>query len=291
MKIFMAIIGLFMIADIVIYIKYGNSVLYLFKLDKVYDIRLKARDAVPGKLKYIISWSAMVIVPASIAWCLKRKQYFLIVLPIIIQVLIFTIGGTKSHIFTLALVVFLYLLFAFKKMEWFVPCLNGLLAASLLLKNAFIMAVVVRRAFFFPMSISYSYYEFFTKFPQLRLSQSIFKRFFENPYKLDAPFIVSRYVYKAPVMSANSNYISNAFANYGFLGILAFTLIIAIILVIIERISYNKVGKKYIILITFCSFYALVNSALFTTLMTHGLIFALLLSFIFFKDEEIDKSI
>jgi hypothetical protein len=291
LKLFVIIVGLFMLADIVIYIKYGNSILYLFKLDKISGIRLKARKNVPGNLKYIISWSAMVIVPSSIAWCLKKKKYILLVLPVIIQILVFTIGGTKSHIFILVLVVFLYLLFKYRRVYWFVPCMNVLLAISLLLNNTYIMAVVIKRTFFYPMSISYNYYDFFTQYPQMKLSGSILKHFFNNPYKIDAPFIISRYVYKTPVMSANTNFISNAFANFGFFGIIVFTLIVAAILVVIERISYNKIGKEYVILFTFCSFFALVNSALFTTLMTHGLLFALFLAYLFFFDGKREDSL
>lgn len=279
---FLGVIGLFMLSDVLIYMKYGHSLLYLFKLDKVYDIRIAARAQVPSKLSYIISWSAMVIVPASIAWIVKIKKYYLIVIPIFVQILIFTIGGTKSHIFTLVLVGFIFILYTYKKMDLFIPCLNLLLAGTLLLKNAFIMAVVIRRAFFFPQSISYSYYDFFTKYPQLKLSNSIFRHIFVNHYKLDAPFIISRYVYKTPVMSANTNFMANAFANYGLIGIISFSIVLAIILIMIERISSNGINKRYVILITFCSFYALVNSALFTTMLTHGLLFSVLLAFVFY---------
>ena len=278
---FLGVISLFMLADVLIYIKYGHSLLYLFKLDKVYDIRIKARSEVPNKLSYIISWSAMVIVPASIAFCVKIKKYYLIIIPIFVQILIFTIGGTKSHIFTLILVGFVFILYIYKKVDLFIPFINVLLAVTLLLKNAFIMAVVVNRAFFFPQSISYSHYHFFIKYPHLKLSNSILRHIFVNHYKLDAPFIISRYVYKAPVMSANTNFIANAYANYGLIGIILFTLIVAVILIIIERISVNEISKRYVILITFCSFFALINSALFTTMLTHGLLFSLLLAFVF----------
>lgn len=282
---FLGIIGAFMLTDVVIFLKYGHSLLYLFNLDKVYGIRIASRAEVPKKLGYIISWSAMVIVPSSIAWFVKIKKYYLIIIPAVIQILIFTIGGTKSHLFTLILVSFIFILYTWKKLQLFLPFLNFLMAITLLLKNAFIMAVVIRRAFFFPQSISYNYYKFFTQFPQLHLSNSILKSIYHNQYKIDIPFIISRYIYKTPVMSANTNYIANAFANYGALGVITFSIILALILIVIERICFRAVNKKYMILITFCSFFAVVNSALLTVMLTHGLLVSLVIGFIFFGTE------
>lgn len=286
MRIFMCIIMLFMIADVGLYLKYGHSIFdTLFKMGKteeLYKIRIAARTEVPKKFSYLIFWSAMVIVPASMAWFIKIKKYYLVILPVILQVLLFTIGGTKSHIFTLVMVAVIFVLFSEKKMEWFLPCTNLLLVFTLLTRKAIIMGIVIRRAFFFPQSISYNYYEFFKKYPQLHLSSSILRHFFHNGYKLDAPFIISRYCYKAPVMSANTNFIANSYANFGFIGVILFALILGIILVIIERISYNKIDKKYIIFITFCPYFALVNSALFTVMFTHGFIFALIMAFLFY---------
>lgn len=285
MKAFIAILGIFMVADLALFFKYGHSLSYLFKMNQtkeLYSIRLSARDIIPNKFNYIISWSAMVIIPASIAWFVSIRKYYLIIIPAFLQALLFTIGGTKSTIFTLFLVTVVFIMYSIKKMEWFIPCMNYLLGFTLLTKKSFIMAVVIRRAFFFPQSISYNYYEFFKQYPQLHLSNSIMKHFFHNIYRLDAPFIISRYTYKSPVMSANTNFIANAYANFGFLGILSFVILVGILLVIIERICQNHPDKRFIIFITFCSFFALVNAALFTTLMTHGLLFSLVMALLFF---------
>lgn len=281
--IFLSIILVFIILDIIIYMKYGNSIYYLFNLDKVYDIRLEARGKVPGRVSYIISWSAYVIIASCIAWCIKTKKYILMIIPVLIQVLLFTVGGNKSHLFGLILTLVIFILFKNKLMYYFTTLLNFAVAGSLILNNKFLMAIVIRRTFFVPASTSYAYYEFFSESPKMFLSNSVLGGIFTNPYKLDPSFIVSRYIYRLPDMSSNSNYIANAYSNFGFWGIILFTLILAAIFIFIECIALNNKHKEYIILITFGTVFVLTNSALLTTLSNHGLFIAVIISFIFIK--------
>lgn len=281
--IFLMIILTFIILDLIIYKKYGNSIYYLFNLDKVYSIRLQARGIVPGRVSYIISWSAYVVIAACIAWCIKTRKYILIIVPILIQILLFTVGGNKSHLFGLVLTIVIFILFSQKQMYYFTTLLNFAVAGSLILNNKFLMAIVIRRTFFVPASTSYAYYQLFSESPKMMLSNSILSRFFTNPYKLDASFIVSRYIYRLPDMSSNSNYIANAYSNFGFWGIIVFTLILAGVFLVTEYISFNNKHKEYIILITFGTIFVLTNSALLTTLSNHGLFIAVIISFMFIK--------
>ncbi|MFU0823639.1 MAG: hypothetical protein ACFWTK_01025 [Clostridium sp.] len=281
--IFLGIIGLFIIADILAYKLYGNSIYYLFHMKEVYSIRLAARAKVPAKMSYIISWSALVIIPSCIAWCVKHKKYFFIAVPVIIQVLLFTIGGNKSHLFGLALTIFIFILFKNKFMYFFTTFLNFVIATSLIINNKFIMAIVIRRTFFVPASTSNAYYDFFSINPKIKLANSIFRVFFEDPYKLDPSFIISRYIYRLPDMSSNANYIANAYANFGLLGILVFSIILSLVFLFIEYFSLNKKYKEYIILISFSAVFVLTNSALLTTLSNHGLAFSIIMSYVFIK--------
>ncbi|MDO6355572.1 hypothetical protein Q3V94_10945 [Caloramator sp. CAR-1] len=274
---------LFFAINIYAYVKYGHSIYYLFNLEKVYDIRFKARAAIPTYLKYILQWSALVVIPASIAYFAKIRRYYLIFIPLIIQALIFTINGSKFYLFSLIINLFVFLIYSEKLMYYMLPALNLFITAVLLLKNNFIMSVGIRRAFFVPQSLSFVYYDFFTKHPKLYLSSSILKRFIKNIYKLDSPFIIGRYVYHEPQMSANVNYIANAYSHIGFVGIIIFTLLLGLVLLGFEYFSENNRNRKYIVLISFSSFLALVNSSLLTTLKTHGLLIALFMSILFLK--------
>ncbi|WDU82028.1 O-antigen polymerase [Caloramator sp. Dgby_cultured_2] len=150
----------FAIINILAYVKYGNSLYYLFNLEKVYDIRFKSRDILPGYLKYILQWSALVVIPASIAYFAKIRRYYLIVIPLIVQALIFTINGSKFYLFSLIINLFVFLIYSEKLMYYMLPALNLFITSVLLLKNNFIMSVGIRRAFFVPQSLSFVYYDF-----------------------------------------------------------------------------------------------------------------------------------
>lgn len=281
--IFLSIIGLFIIADLIAYKFYGHSIRYLFHLREVYDIRKQARAILPAKMGYVMSWSAMVIIPSCIAWCIKHKKYFFMIIPIVIQILLFTIGGNKSYLFGLALTIFIFILFKNKFMYFFTTSLNFIIAGSLIINNKFLMAIVIRRTFFVPASTSYAYYDFFSINPKMKLANSVFRTIFQDPYKLDPSFIISRYFYRLPDMSSNSNYVANGYANFGFLGIVIFSVILAMVLLFIEYFSINKRHKEYIILIVFSAMFVLTNSALLTTLSNHGLGFSIIMAYIFIK--------
>ncbi|WDU82027.1 hypothetical protein [Caloramator sp. Dgby_cultured_2] len=90
-------------------------------------------------------------------------------------------------------------------------------------------------------------------------------------------------MYHEPQMSANVNFIANAYSHIGFAGIIIFTLLLALVLLGFEYFSENNRNRKYIVLISFSSFLALVNSSLLTTLKTHGLLIALFMSILFLK--------
>ncbi|HBM81142.1 MAG TPA: hypothetical protein DD426_09965, partial [Clostridiaceae bacterium] len=276
----LTIISIFFIVDIIIYSQYGHSLSYLFHLDKVYDIRYVTRETLPNKLFYLISWSTMAIVPVTIAWTIRIKKLYLAAIPIFIQILLFTIGGDKIYIFALMLSVFIYIIYRYKLMYYFVILLNYMIALLLIIKKGFILSLAISRIFFEPMSLSYSYYYFFSKYPKMYLSSSIFSRFIDNPYKLDSPFIISKYIYRVPKMSANVNFIANAYSNFGFLGIVVFTVILGIFLLIIENITYDKKMKALVMFTVFSSCYELENSALLTTLFYHGLMASIVMAYL-----------
>lgn len=276
-----AVIAVFFVADIFIYLSYGHSLSYLVHMDRVYGIRAVTRRTLPNKLFYVISWSSIAVVPAAIAWSIKARRYYLAVIPVFIQLLLFSIGGDKIYVFGLIFSVLMYLIYKHQMMDYFVILLNYGLAFVLIVKNVFLSSLVISRAFFEPMSLSYYYYNFFSKYPKMYLSSSIFKYFTSNPYKLDSPFVISKYIYRAPEMSANANYIANAYSNFGFGGIIVFTIILGFVLLLIENITSDKSMRPLVLMIVFFSFFELGNSALLTTLMNHGLIASICIAYLF----------
>ncbi|KRQ87439.1 hypothetical protein ABG79_00777 [Caloramator mitchellensis] len=277
------VFAVFLIVNIFAYLKYGHSLYYLINLDEVYNIRYESREKIPTYFKYILQWSALVVIPTSIAYITKIKKYYLLIIPLTVQLLIFTINGSKFYLFSLLINLFVFLIYSGGLMNFMLPALNLFITFVLLWKNNFVMSVGIRRAFFVPQSLSFVYYEFFKSHPKLYLSSSFLKRFVENIYSLDSPFIISRYVYHEPKMSANVNFIANAYSHLGFIGIVLFAIILALILLAFEYFSENNVNRKFVVLISFSSFLALVNSSLLTTLKTHGLLIAMIMSVLFLK--------
>jgi hypothetical protein len=73
----------------------------------------------------------------------------------------------------------------------------------------------------------------------------------------------------------NANIWADAYANFGYAGVVGFTLILAAFLWFYDRVAQN-VDRRAAVVLLVVSALTLANSALLTCLLTHGMMLALL---------------
>lgn len=266
-----------------------------FNLDilKVYELRaLNPMENVPLG-GYIINWCAKIVLPFLIlfSWVyfkgyMKLTSLFFIGL----LFLLFSITGMKVYLFSIPLITGIYILLKSKQfLFYFQLTLIVLVFLGLFLSVAFeqdmIASFLVRRTLFIPAQLSFYYYDFFNGEPLL-LSNSIFSSILEYPYELDPSHTIAQEYFNKPEMSANNGIIADGFMHFGVIGILFWSLLFAAILKLVDGISANK-NHLIIIPIAVLAFKTMTDSALLTSMLTHGIIILLFLIFLLPKTFQI----
>jgi hypothetical protein len=123
------------------------------------------------------------------------------------------------------------------------------------------------------------YYEFFSTHPKALLGHSIFHSFVDYPYMFEPRRMIGYVYYHDTAMSANANLWADAYANFGYLGILCFTLLLAAVMWLYDSSSSGR--NLYITaLVIALPAFAVANSALLTSLLTHGIGLAMVLMYL-----------
>lgn len=260
-------------------------------LSKVYEIRRNYMAADIPLSGYMISWTAKVVLPLMMLIALFYKKgkraYLLLIIAISFQLFIFSTSGHKSHLFRIPAVIGLALLVDKKKFLTKLSLVFSTLVILgmflyLLFDEFWIISLFTRRTFLLPAKTSFYYYEYFTKNDLVYLSHSIFKSFINYPYQMSPPHIIGKAYFPESVPGlyawANTGIVADAYMNFGFLGIFLWSVLLAILLKIADAVTESR-NIKIVWPILLMTFYVMVDGAPLTTLLTHGLILALLLCY------------
>jgi len=279
-----AIFIIFIIIDFVLIYRYLGFSLH-FNLKQVYNIRAKYVSKNISFSDYLFNWSAYIVDPVFFAIFWIKRKWIFVTLIVVLQLLLFSGTGMKSYLFAIPFVLLLM---------WVVKCKYPFSLVSisfaggvifgmfsyLLINDRWITSLFTRRTLFVPAELSFYYYDFFSKHGFLFLSsQRIFREFFKYPYKLSPPHLIAAVYFNNPLMSANNGIISDAYMNFGFVGLVLWAVIVVIILKLIDNFSS---GKSSIITIAAVAMPVmfLSNSTLSTSLLTHGLFISLILLYL-----------
>ena len=277
------LVGLGLLCSAYIAVTFGVS-LSLPGLASVYDTRADFRAAVGGSAAvagYIVPWAGNVINPLLMALGVARRRAEIVTLGIVGQLLIYSVTGFKSILFSVALVPLVYLAISVASRVF------GLLAAvvaPVIIACCLIATstwgsiwplAITARLFATPGQVGFYYYEYFSDHPSYALSQSILSWVVSRPYGEDVPFVIGS-AYFSEGTNANGNIWADAFANFGFAGIVCFTLVLGLVLWIADGLAQGRDARVAGPMFAIAGL-SLANSALFTTVLTLGLALGCLL--------------
>jgi len=273
----------------------GVPSLTAFNLSRVYEIRGETLYG-PEFLKYLVGWIANVLNCFLVGLAVDKRKYWLLILTIFLQMIIFAITGHKSMFF--APVAVFFLVIAIKK--WILMRFATLSLLSIFVFCYMVHAMgisslpaslLIRRVFFGPAHVSYCYFDFFSKHPHVYLAQS--KMGFglaENPYEsygepmpemLGTEYLGSDEVYM------NTGYMGDGFMNFGYMGMLLFSYILGLILVVVDSLS-TKTKLEVAIACIIIPIQKLINGSFFTTMLTGGILFGLLILFLYKEESQLE---
>jgi hypothetical protein len=266
---------------------FGLHVRYI-PLKEIYAVRAEYDETLRGVsplVAYAIAWQMYVINPMVIAKGLASRRILPILVGTVGQFLIYSITGYRDVFFS-AMFLFYLLWMMRRKGErfgtrfattWTAIFLAG--GASKFFGSLATLEALVKRTTATPGLLTAYYYDFFSWHPKALLGHSIFKSFVDYPYALQPPYLIG-YVYFHNVgMDANANVWADAYANFGYPGIVCFTLLLAVVLWLYDSMAVGRDLQVTALVIALPAF-ALANTSLLTTLLSHGMGLALVLVYL-----------
>ena len=259
-------------------------------LAAVYDVREEYKEAEGGRLSRIgVSWIGNVLAPFLIAVALVRRQPLRALPGLLLLLYLFSITGFRSLLFAGLVLVVLYLASLWRGrmfgaiLAWGgAAVVSGSWLLDQTLQTIVFTGTFVRRLIATPGMLTGWYYDFFSDNPQVRLSHSVLGRWIEYPYEVAPPFLIGDRYFGRAETYANANFWADAFANFGFTGLFVATVVVALVLWAFDASvgSGDATRTRLAVLLLGVPAFTLSNTALTTTLLTHGLALALLLVYV-----------
>jgi len=253
-----------------------------FDLELVYAFREELALADFPLANYLIPWQAYVVNMAVLAHCAYRRRWALALMVLAAQLLLFGMTNHKSFLFAPALVLgVLWLARSPLRVAWGIAAGGAFVvlaawALFALTEQIMIPSIFVRRLFFVPGELHLWYHDFFSSpgNPFVMLSNSVLAAASPYPYPDTVPVLIG-WTYAGVEIGANAGWMADAYAQFGAGGMVAFSVILAVFLRILDGVSAG-VPRRLATAIVAVPAMALVNSGLLTVLLTHGFLLGVL---------------
>ena len=259
---------------------------FVLNFEDVYDFREEfGNESSQGIFGYLNNWVTKIFLVLILGWALHNKNRLAIISCIIIFLLLFALSGHKGVLKGLALIYFFKFLYERKNIRYVI--LNSYLLLLVIVSSFFFLfdfqffgSLLVRRLFFVPVFLNFTYIEFFTNNEFIYWSNGILSSFIQYPYYLGPTHLIGEYLGNSN-MSANTGFLATGFMHFGYFGVFIYTVIATIIFNVIN-ILIRKANKFIVITIIFIPAQSLfMGSDLFTVLLTHGLFVVILMLFLY----------
>lgn len=255
-------------------------------LSNIYDLRKEAREFnMPTILKYLQNASDKII-PLGLIYYIVSKKRIMAILLMTIQLLNFSFNGKKSILFTLVIIILITFFYQRKHISWITPSFL-LLNCIALIESLFrggqsqIVNYIIRRVMFMPTMIGYYYYDFFSRNELDYLRQSILRWFgATSPYsKISIQRLIGLLYFGSIETNANTGLVGDAYANFGWLGLFFYPIMIIIALRVLDYCT-KQVDYRINMVLCVLIFYTFINGSFFTILLNNGFILTCITMFL-----------
>lgn len=277
---FMLYVIIAIVGGTVFYVSYKFTGLRLhLSLDNVYDIRFESREySIPTIMQYIMA-SSGTILSLGLLYFLSERKYAYAMVVIFLFVINFGIGGHKSVIFKLLIALLGYFFYTKERVRYF-PLFFILLTFACI-SIPIISILFGFRVMMLPASIHYSYYEFFNVNQLDYMREGILSRFgFNSPYSDGIMYLIGEKMTGNIEIAANNGLFSDAYMNFGYIGILIYPFFLVTFLKIADKFA-EGISFKLLFGVIYTFALCLTSATFTTSLLTGGLLLSLIfLSFI-----------
>ncbi|AMM19181.1 hypothetical protein AX769_02340 [Frondihabitans sp. PAMC 28766] len=249
------------------------------QLSEVYDVRDEYKDDIAGSgaLAYMISPQANIINPYLIAHGLINRKWWLVLVGVFGQYLIYSASGFKTVLFATPAILLIAFLFRSRRVpaaHSFVFGSVALMAASaaadLAQGNSTLTSLFSRRFLLTPGLLTSVYAKFFGENPQSHLSHSVLHWWTSSPYDTAPALTVGQFMRPGSKLAANANIFADGFANFGYAGFVGVGVLLLVFLRVLDHVSRGlPLGLAAMVMVM--PSITLSNTAILTSLLSHGL--------------------
>lgn len=253
----------------------------------VYGVRAAFIEQASGATNYLLSWQTNVINPLFIVYGIRYRCWLPLMAGVLGDLVIYTTTGYKSILFSvLAIVAFLLALrqkgpavkppatgmrigFAFAALVAFAGTIDTL-------RHTFIWTSLFVRRLSLVAGVNTGYYfRYFGIEPKTHLAYGLVGKILGTTGAVPPPKQIALAIFHSAIGDPNANLWADAYANFGYVGVILSTLILAGFLWLYDRLARN-VDRRVATVLLVAPALSLANSALLTCFLTHGMLLALL---------------
>lgn len=224
-----------------------------FGLFDVYDLRTEARGYEVSTLLGYLATAADNVLPVLIAFYIRRKWAILVAALSFIVLLNFGVSATKQVLFLLVFAIASFAVRDGARMNRLVLVGLSLAVVSALVEFTALGTYVVAtlslyRVLFIPSHLHWVHYDFFQTNELLYLTQSALRFFFESPYTENIQFLIGEYYIGDITARANNGLFSDAYMNFGAVGVLLHPIALIAVLKVLDGAAQNlSDGVRFIV--------------------------------------------
>lgn len=267
------------------FIKLGLPSLTALNYFSVYEIR-KELPSFPFST-YLITTLGSVLFPFYIAIFFSKRNYYKLLFFTGLQLLLYLYTGHKSFLFSVFLIIIVDIGI---RTKYFSVILSGILAISLpgvfiishffeSISIQFAMPIsVIYRVLYLPAQIKFQFYDFISRHQFLYFSEGFIGKSLgtTTPYSKPFFYLIGEVYYNDVTSGANGGYLADAYTQIGFLGIILFAILFAILVKFVDNVSENM-PLNVICACLASKIFILNDTSLLTSLLTGGMIFLVIL--------------
>lgn len=273
-----------------------------FNLNFLYEVRENLQ--LPTILKYCVRWCYYSIIPFFIVYNLKRKKINIVILLVITDIILYMLLGAKYIYLSLGVI---FVVFLFAKLDILIKSmylgLGGICLSLTVMEflgriqgahtiTRLGISFVGERFLFLPAMIKFAFYNCFSENPKVLFADGMLGKIFGLTYLYDKSTgeTVGNYIYGMTVTTnTNTGYLGEGYAQAGFLGVIVFSVVLAMIIKFLDGYTENlgyevAVGAISPIII------ALNDGSLLTILLSGGF-FLTIMFFVIYADMKRGREI
>ena len=278
---FLAARGLVLLGAILIVA--GGHLTLRLALSDVYSVRAVWASEGSGLSTYLFPWLANALLPVLLAYAWRNRRFGELLILGFAAYMLFTSTGMKAYLFMPVLVAAVLVFAGRRPPSWMVPGGLSLFAGAMFLLDSVTgtngwSSLGIRRVLLIPAQLTSVYLKFFTANPVTHLSDSILLRgWLLYPYPASVAEVIGKFL-NEPSMNANTGLAADGFANFGVMGSLVWAVLLGLLIQLLRAATQDRESRPEAWAVAAMWPLVLVDSALTTSLLTHGLALGLLVA-------------